>query len=90
METRYAGRMPLYEYRCRDCGHDLERVQPMGAGPPGACPECGGELRRRYSRVAVRFQGWGFSTTDDLLSDERRAKRDFKEVQRKAEELRDS
>ena len=90
METRYAGRMPVYEYRCRACGHDLERVQPMGADVPGPCPGCGGELRRRYSRVAVKFQGWGFSKTDSLLSGDRRAKRSFKDIQRKAEEIADS
>ena len=45
--------MPLYEYRCVDCGRHLEEIQKMGAGPPGPCPECGGELKRVYGRVEI-------------------------------------
>jgi putative FmdB family regulatory protein len=82
--------VPVYEWRCRACGHRLEAVQPMGSGPPGACPECGGELRRVYGRVAVRFSGWGFSRTDDLLPEERRSKRDYKALKEKADEISES
>lgn len=81
--------MPVYEYRCRACGHLLEEIQPMGSRPPGPCPECGGELRRAWSRVAVRFSGWGFSTTDGLVG-EHRSGRDFKQLKEKAEEIVDS
>jgi putative FmdB family regulatory protein len=81
--------MPVYEYRCRACGHELEEVQPMGSGPPGPCPRCGGELRRVYGRVGVRFSGWGFASTDALLPQGRR-KRDFRTLKRKAEEIADS
>jgi putative FmdB family regulatory protein len=81
--------VPLYEYRCRACGHRLEEVQPMGAGPPGPCPRCGGELRRAYGRVGVRFQGWGFRSTDSLLPGDR-PKRDFKELAEKAQEIAES
>jgi putative FmdB family regulatory protein len=34
--------MPLYEYRCRDCGHRFEVLQRSGAGAEGVeCPRCG-------------------------------------------------
>ncbi len=59
--------MPIYEYICRACGHDEEHLQPLGAGAPGPCAACGGELRRRWSRVAVKYQDWGFTSTDKLL-----------------------
>ncbi|HEX2030957.1 MAG TPA: zinc ribbon domain-containing protein [Actinomycetota bacterium] len=81
--------MPVYEYRCRTCGHGLEEVQRMGAGPPGPCPRCGGELRRVYGRVGVRFSGWGFSSTDSLLPEDR-PRKDFRKLREKAEELTDS
>ena len=81
--------MPVYEYRCRACGFLVEEVQPMGAGPPGPCPECGGELRRVYGRVGVRFSGWGFRRTDSLLPEDRRRGKDFKELERKSQELTD-
>lgn len=81
--------MPVYEYRCRECGHTLEEVQPMGSGPPGPCPECGGELGRRYGRVGVRFSGWGFSSTDSLVREDR-PRKDFRRLKEKAEEITDS
>jgi putative FmdB family regulatory protein len=80
--------MPIYEYRCRECGTSTEEIQPMGAPPPGECKVCGGELRRVYGRVSVRFSGWGFDRTDSLLPGDRRRK-DFKALQRKAEEIAD-
>lgn len=83
--------MPVYEFLCASCGHVLDVVRPMGeSDPPGPCPACGGELRRRWSRVGVRFEGWGFRGTDDLLPEDRRGKRDFKELRRKAEEIAES
>jgi putative FmdB family regulatory protein len=85
----YPGLVPIYEYRCESCGHRLEEIQPMGAEPPGPCPSCGGQLRRAWSRVGVRFSGWGFSSTDSLLPGDRRG-RDFKKLRDKAEEITDS
>jgi putative FmdB family regulatory protein len=82
--------VPVYEYRCRACGHSLDALQPMGAAePPGPCPVCGEELRRAYSRVAVTFEGWGFSKTDSLLPESRRSRRDYRALKSKAEEISD-
>jgi predicted nucleic acid-binding Zn ribbon protein len=61
----------------------------MGAGPPGPCSECQGELRRVWSRVGIRLSGWGFSRTDSLLPGDRR-RRDFRKLKEKAEEIADS
>jgi len=58
----------------------------MGAGPPGPCPECGGELKPIYGRVAVVFGGWGFSRTDSLLPSDR-PRKDFKKLKEKAQEI---
>ena len=81
--------MPLYEYRCRSCGLTFEEVQPMGAPVPGPCRECGGELRKVYGRVAVRFSGWGFNRTDALVPEDR-PRKDFKKLKEKAEEIAES
>jgi putative FmdB family regulatory protein len=78
--------VPIYAYRCKRCGHELEEIQPMGAGAPGPCPSCGGELRRVYGRVGVRFSGWGFSSTDALAPGDR-PRKDFKRLKEKAEEI---
>lgn len=46
--------MPLYEYRCRDCGYQFEILQRLGQGAEGlACPRCGAEqLVKQYSTFA--------------------------------------
>ena len=80
--------MPVYEYRRRSCGAEREEVQPMGAPAPGPCEACGGELRRVYGRVAVRFAGWGFNRTDSLIPDDR-PRKDFRKLREKAEEIAD-
>lgn len=80
--------MPIYEYRCQACGRDEERLQPLGAGPPeSGCPGCGGELKRRFSRVAVKYEGWGFSSTDSLVG--RTQGKSFKELRERAERISD-
>lgn len=81
--------MPVYEYRCKACGRSVEELQAPGAGASGPCPECGGELRRVWGRVGVRFSGWGFRSTDALLPGDR-PRRDFRTLKEKAEELTDS
>ena len=81
--------MPIYAYRCKACGHELEEMQPMGAAPPGPCPECGGELKRTYGSVGVRFSGWGFSKTDSLAPGDK-PRKDFRKLKEKAEEIADS
>lgn len=60
----------------------------MGSGPPGPCPECGGELKRTWGGVGIRFSGWGFSKTDSLTPGGR-PRKDFRKLKEKAEELRD-
>jgi putative FmdB family regulatory protein len=46
--------MPIYEYRCSQCGADFERLRPLGrADEAGPCPRCGSpEVRRRLSVFA--------------------------------------
>ena len=80
--------MPVYEYRCKACGATREEIQPMGSPAPRACAQCGGELRRVYGRVAVRFSGWGFGSTDKLAPEDR-PRKDFKKLREKAEEIAD-
>jgi putative FmdB family regulatory protein len=80
--------VPVYEYRCRACESMVEEIQPMGAPPPGPCPKCGGELKRVFGRVAVKFSGWGFTSTDSLIRDDR-PRKDFRKLREKADEITD-
>jgi putative FmdB family regulatory protein len=81
--------MPVYEFRCQDCAALEEHLLALGAGAPGPCGACGGELRKKVSRVAVRYEGWGFSSTDKLVSDRDRPRKDFKTLREKAEQISD-
>lgn len=79
--------MPVYEYVCAGCDRDLDRILPMGrADQPGPCPDCGGDLRRRFSRIAVKYTSWGFSRTDGLVPD-RPGRGDYREVAERAERI---
>jgi hypothetical protein len=42
-----------------------------------------------YGRVGVRFSGWGFSSTDKLISDDRGPRKDFRTLRDKADEIRE-
>jgi putative FmdB family regulatory protein len=57
--------MPTYQYRCVDCGSDLETVQKFSDPSLTDCPECDGTLRKVYTAVGVVFKGSGFYATDN-------------------------
>jgi len=57
--------MPTYQYRCVDCGSELETVQKFTDPSLTECPECDGTLRKVYSAVGVVFKGSGFYATDN-------------------------
>jgi putative FmdB family regulatory protein len=56
--------VPLYEYRCKECGHVFEKIQSFSAPDEKECPVCKGELERLISAPAVQFKGSGFYSTD--------------------------
>lgn len=56
--------MPIYGYRCSQCGHELEVFQSMSDAPLRVCPVCGGSLSKLLYPVGVQFKGSGFYTTD--------------------------
>jgi len=57
--------MPIYEYRCQSCGHELERLQRMSDPALTDCPQCGkAKLRRLISAAGFRLKGAGWYETD--------------------------
>ena len=56
--------MPTYEYRCRDCGEDLEAYQSFTEDALTVCPACGGSLRKLFGNVGISFKGTGFYKND--------------------------
>lgn len=51
--------MPIYEYRCATCGHEVEIIQKIGARAPG-CGECDGRLEKLISRASFQLKGGGW------------------------------
>ena len=57
--------MPIYEYRCEECGADHEALRRISDPPLTTCPACGAEaLRKRVSAAGFRLAGTGWYETD--------------------------
>lgn len=57
--------MPIYTYRCSECGVQFERHQSFSEPPLRTCPECGEDgLNKVFTPVGVVFKGPGFYSTD--------------------------
>jgi putative FmdB family regulatory protein len=57
--------MPIYEYRCEDCGHELEALQKVSDAPLTDCPACGRPaLKKLISAAGFRLKGGGWYETD--------------------------
>jgi putative FmdB family regulatory protein len=57
--------MPVYTYRCENCGVQFERAQKFDDLPLTWCPECKKKaLRKVYTPVGIVFKGSGFYATD--------------------------
>ena len=56
--------MPIYGYRCEQCGHELEVMQSMSEAPLRVCPNCMGPLRKLIYAAGIIFKGSGYYTTD--------------------------
>ena len=57
--------MPIYEYACSACGHQMEALQKISDAPLVKCPECGEDtLSKQISKVAFQLKGTGWYETD--------------------------
>ena len=57
--------MPIYEYRCDNCGHEMEVLQKVNEPPLVTCPECAAEaLKKKISAAGFRLKGGGWYETD--------------------------
>jgi putative FmdB family regulatory protein len=80
--------MPVYVFRCAGCGHQMELLLRLGETGPRPCEDCGAEARQRLARVAIRYNGWGFTATDKLVADTRG--KSYTELRDKADQISDS
>ena len=56
--------MPLYDYQCKDCGHEFEAQQAFTDDALTECPSCGGALKKKFGSVGIAFKGSGFYKND--------------------------
>ncbi|WP_346838967.1 zinc ribbon domain-containing protein [Microbulbifer sp. SAOS-129_SWC] len=57
--------MPIYEYQCKACGHEMEALQRMSDAPLTDCPACEqAELSKKISAAGFRLKGGGWYETD--------------------------
>jgi putative FmdB family regulatory protein len=56
--------MPIYEYRCLDCGTHIEKRQGINEDPLKICENCGGKLEKQWSLSGIQFKGEGWYVTD--------------------------
>jgi putative FmdB family regulatory protein len=74
---REESKMPIYEYRCAACGHELEVLQRLADAPLTVCPACHKtELRKLVSAAGFQLKGSGWYVTDFRQSGAKPAARD--------------
>lgn len=57
--------MPIYEYRCAECGFQDEFLQKVSEPPLKRCPSCGKEsLSKLVSAAGFQLKGSGWYATD--------------------------
>lgn len=57
--------MPIYAYRCSDCGFQQDVLQKISAPPLTTCPSCGHEsFGKQLSAPAFQLKGTGWYVTD--------------------------
>ncbi len=57
--------MPIYEYRCSDCGFENEVLQKVSEPALTVCPSCAKDtLRKLVSAAGFQLKGSGWYATD--------------------------
>ena len=64
--------MPLYEYKCKECGLFVEKIQKVNDRPLEKCSRCGGVLEKVISSPAIQFKGTGWYVTDYAKKEKKR------------------
>jgi putative FmdB family regulatory protein len=60
--------MPLYDYKCAQCGKIVEVRHGFDESHDGSCPACGSPLQRVFNPAPIVFKGSGFYVTDTRKS----------------------
>jgi putative FmdB family regulatory protein len=67
--------MPIYAYRCTECGHEFDVLQKVSDAPLTDCPECQRPaLAKQVTAAGFHLKGSGWYVTD--FRDKKVAKKD--------------
>ena len=57
--------MPIYAYRCSECGHELDVLQKISEAPLTDCPACHRPtLTKKLTAAGFQLKGSGWYVTD--------------------------
>jgi putative FmdB family regulatory protein len=57
--------VPIYEYQCQSCQHELEALQRLADAALVECPACAqATLKKKISAAGFRLKGGGWYETD--------------------------
>ncbi len=56
--------MPIYEYKCLDCGSQFEKMQKVSDSPLSVCEKCNGKLEKQWSLSGFQFKGDGWYVSE--------------------------
>ena len=57
-------KLPIYEYKCDDCGQIFDVLQKINSDPVKECIHCGGNVEKMISASSFQFKGSGWYVTD--------------------------
>lgn len=77
--------MPIYTYRCENCGVQFDRQQLFDDPALKICPECRkSTLRKVFLPVGIVFKGSGFYATDHRSSSWQTPRKDTSKTEAKS------
>jgi putative FmdB family regulatory protein len=57
--------MPIYAYKCAECGHELDVIRKVSDPPLTECPNCGkSALVKQITAAGFHLKGGGWYVTD--------------------------
>ncbi len=57
--------MPIYAYRCAECGHAKDVLQKLSDAPLADCPACGApRFEKQLTAAGFQLKGSGWYATD--------------------------
>jgi len=65
--------MPIYEYRCADCGTVFEVMQKFSDKPVGTCEKCKGKnVEKLISQSSFVLKGSGWYATENSSKEKKK------------------